>query len=150
MIFEVIVRSIDLAFLKCKFFLPKKYKDLPITDVVEIQEIVTRQPKSGFRLERALNWWSIKKPGMMIFLFWLDHLWLCYFVCKEFSYPIITASIYNIRGSMISFLFSIIITFTNYLRHWEIEPNTFPRIFVESLNLIIYTPDIRTFLYQWQ
>jgi len=56
MIFEVIDRSIDLAFLKCKFFLPKKYKDLPITDVVEIQEIVTRQPKSGFRLERALNW----------------------------------------------------------------------------------------------
>jgi len=30
------------------FFLPKKYNDLPITDVVEIQEIVTLQYKFGF------------------------------------------------------------------------------------------------------
>jgi len=48
MIFEVIDWLIDLAFLKCMFFLPKKYNDLPITDVVEIQEIVTLQYKFGF------------------------------------------------------------------------------------------------------
>ena len=56
MIFEAIDWLIDLAFLKCMFFLPKKYNDSPITDVAEIHEIDTRHCKSGFSPERALNW----------------------------------------------------------------------------------------------